>query len=94
VIHSLTENIGHVHVLFISFFEWRMFSRWIVTDITSARGTFHCRKTRIPCGDQLIICGLYWLHLSALMVEAVSVFNAATTQRVIAFFSKYATSFT
>jgi hypothetical protein len=36
-----------------------MFSRWIVTNITSARGTLHCRKTRIPCGDQLVICGLY-----------------------------------
>jgi hypothetical protein len=36
-----------------------MFSRWIVTNITSARGTVHCRKTRIPCGEQLVICGLY-----------------------------------
>jgi hypothetical protein len=36
-----------------------MFSRWIVTNITSARGTLHCRKTRIPCGDQLVNCGLY-----------------------------------
>jgi hypothetical protein len=36
-----------------------MFSRWIVTNITSARGTLHCRKTGIPCGDQLVICGLY-----------------------------------
>jgi hypothetical protein len=27
-----------------------MFSRWIVTNITSARGTVHSRKTRIPCG--------------------------------------------
>jgi hypothetical protein len=36
-----------------------MFSRWIVTKITSARGTVHCRETRIPCGDQLLICGLY-----------------------------------
>jgi hypothetical protein len=36
-----------------------MFSRWIVTNITSARGTVHCRKTHIPCGDQLVICGLY-----------------------------------
>jgi hypothetical protein len=25
-----------------------MFSRWIVTNITSARGNLHCRKTRIP----------------------------------------------
>jgi hypothetical protein len=36
-----------------------MFSRWIVTNITSARGTVHCRKTRIPCGDQLVICRQY-----------------------------------
>jgi hypothetical protein len=36
-----------------------MFSRWIVTNITSARGTLHCRKTRIPCVDQVVICGLY-----------------------------------
>jgi hypothetical protein len=36
-----------------------MFSRWTVTNITSDRGTLHCRKTRIPCGDQLVICGLY-----------------------------------
>jgi hypothetical protein len=35
-----------------------MFSRRIVMNITSARGTLHCRKTRIPCGDQLVICGL------------------------------------
>jgi hypothetical protein len=36
-----------------------MFSRWIVTNIISSRGTLHCRKTRIPFGDQLVICGLY-----------------------------------
>jgi hypothetical protein len=36
-----------------------MFSRWIVTNITSTPGTLHCRKTRIPCGDQLLICGQY-----------------------------------
>jgi hypothetical protein len=42
-----------------SFFEERMFSRWAVTDITSARGTVHCRKTSILCWDQLVICGLY-----------------------------------
>jgi hypothetical protein len=36
-----------------------MFSRWIVTNIASARGTLHSRKTRIPCRDQLVICGLY-----------------------------------
>jgi hypothetical protein len=34
-----------------------MFLRWIVTKITSDLGTMHCRKTRIPCGDQLVICG-------------------------------------
>jgi hypothetical protein len=45
--------------LFIPFFEGRMFSRWIVTNITSARGTVHCHKTRIPCGDQLVVCGRY-----------------------------------
>jgi hypothetical protein len=38
-----------------------MFSRWLVTNITSTRGTMHCRKTRTSCGDQLVICGL-WLH--------------------------------
>jgi hypothetical protein len=36
-----------------------MFSRWTVTNITSDRGTLNCRKTLIPCGDQLVICGLY-----------------------------------
>jgi hypothetical protein len=36
-----------------------MFLRWIVTNITSARGTLHGRNTRIPCGDQLVIYGLY-----------------------------------
>jgi hypothetical protein len=34
-------------------------SHWIVTNITSARGTLHSRKTTIPCGDQLMVCGLY-----------------------------------
>jgi hypothetical protein len=57
-IHSLTATIGHVHALFISFFEGRKFWRWIATNITSARGTLYCRKTRIPCGDRLGICGL------------------------------------
>jgi hypothetical protein len=50
-------SLSIVTDLFISLFEGRMFSRCIVTDITSARGTLHCRKTRIPCGDQLMICG-------------------------------------
>jgi hypothetical protein len=27
-------------------------------NITSARGTLHCRKTRIPCGNQLVICAV------------------------------------
>jgi hypothetical protein len=62
VIHSVNANIGHVHALFISLFEGRMISRWIVTNITSARGTLHCRKTRIPCEDQLVICGLHVNH--------------------------------
>jgi hypothetical protein len=35
-----------------------MFSRWIVRNITSARGTLHCLKTRVPSGDQLVVCGL------------------------------------
>jgi hypothetical protein len=35
VIHSLTAKIGHVHDLLISFFEGRMISRWIVTNIRS-----------------------------------------------------------
>jgi hypothetical protein len=51
--------ISIVPALFLSFFEERMFSRWIVTNITSARGTLHCHKTRIPWGNQLVICGLY-----------------------------------
>jgi hypothetical protein len=58
VIHSLTANIRHVHALFIYFFEGRIVSRWIVTKINFARGTLHCRKTSIPCGDQLVKCGL------------------------------------
>jgi hypothetical protein len=57
--HSLTANIAHVHALFIYFLEGRMFSRWIVTNITCARGTLHYRKRRIHCGDQLVICGQY-----------------------------------
>jgi hypothetical protein len=36
-----------------------MFSCWIVTNVTSARGTLHYRKTRIPSGYQLVICGQY-----------------------------------
>jgi hypothetical protein len=45
--------------LFTSCFEGRMFSCWIVTNIISARRTLHRCKTSIPCGDQLLICGLY-----------------------------------
>jgi hypothetical protein len=63
VTHSLTANIlqfrSIVTALLISFFEGRMFSRWILTNITSAGVTLHCRKTLIPCGDQLVICGKY-----------------------------------
>jgi hypothetical protein len=59
---SLTANIGKfgsiVTVMFTFFFECRMFSRCIISNITPARGTLHCRKTRIPCGNQLVICGL------------------------------------
>jgi hypothetical protein len=41
-----------------------MFSHWIVTNITSARGTFHYHKTRIFCVYyQLVVCGLYHLWL-------------------------------
>jgi hypothetical protein len=67
VIHTLTENIGQVNCnsLVHFFFEGRMFSRWIVTDITSARGTLHCRKTRVSCGDQLAICGLHSIYATA-----------------------------
>jgi hypothetical protein len=36
-----------------------MFSRWIVTNITSACGTVYCRKASIHCGDQLGIYGQY-----------------------------------
>jgi hypothetical protein len=53
VVRSLTANIGHVHVLFTSFLEGRIFSRCIAANITSARGTLHCRKTRICCGISL-----------------------------------------
>jgi hypothetical protein len=65
VIHNLTANIGHVQALSLAFFEGRMLSRLIVTNITPARGTLHCRKTRIPCRDQLVICGLYIFRIKA-----------------------------
>jgi hypothetical protein len=40
------------------FLAGRMFSRWIVTNITSTRVTLHCSKACVPCGGQLVICGL------------------------------------
>jgi hypothetical protein len=46
-----------------------MFSRWIVTNITSARGTLHCRKTRRPCGDQPVVCGLYMCYIHVCTVN-------------------------
>jgi hypothetical protein len=64
-----------VTAFFVSFFKGQMFSRWIVTNITSARGTLHCRKTRIPCGDQLMICGLYTVRPCA-AVQSVSLHSA------------------
>jgi hypothetical protein len=42
-------SLSIVKALFIYFFDGWMFSRWIVTNFTSVRGTLHCRKTRIPC---------------------------------------------
>jgi hypothetical protein len=42
------------------------------SNITSARGTLHCRKTRIPCGDQLVICGLYVCQHKSTHVYACS----------------------
>jgi hypothetical protein len=71
VIHNLTANIGQfisiVTALFSSLFERRMFSRGIVMNITSARGTLRCRKTHIPCGDKLVIFGHY-VYLSWVQV--------------------------
>jgi hypothetical protein len=67
MIHSVTVNIRQFKhcnsLVFISLFEGLMFSRWIVMSITSARRTVHCRKTRILCGDQLLICGQYTISL-------------------------------
>jgi hypothetical protein len=48
-----------------------MFSRRIVTNITTARGTVHCHETRIPCGDQVMICGLYPGHTALRALEGV-----------------------
>jgi hypothetical protein len=57
-----------------------MFSRCIVTNITYARGSLHCRKTRIPYGDQLGICGEYGFsqeqHMSLTIVVVGSVHGA------------------
>jgi hypothetical protein len=43
-----------------------MFSRCIVTNITSARGTLHCSKTRIPCKINLLSadCVSHNLHFA------------------------------
>jgi hypothetical protein len=60
-----------VIALFI-FFEGQMFLRWIVTNITYTRGTLHCRKTRIPCGDQLVIWELYSLTIPSLSPFMIS----------------------
>jgi hypothetical protein len=49
-----------------------MFSRWVVTNIISAQRTLHCRKTRIPCRDQLVICGLNVFCESCLQVMSDS----------------------
>jgi hypothetical protein len=61
--HNLTVNVGElgsiVTALLISFFEGRLLLRWIVTNISFARGTLLCRKTRITYGNQLVISGLY-----------------------------------
>jgi hypothetical protein len=43
VIHSLTANIGHVHALLISFFDGRMFSRWILTNIALPQNSHSLR---------------------------------------------------
>jgi hypothetical protein len=67
-----------VTTLLIFFFEGQMFSHLIVAKITSVRGTLHCHKTRISCGDQLGICGLYtdvgniMVPLSSFLLTSVS----------------------
>jgi hypothetical protein len=63
-----------------------MFSRWIVTNITSARRTLHCRKTRIPCGDQLVICGLYCLLPDRAHINTIAtndILSAALLRRIV-----------
>jgi hypothetical protein len=52
-----------------------MFSRLIVTNITCTRGTLHCRKTRIPCGDQFVIYGKYTDHSMRLGVVVKGKFS-------------------
>jgi hypothetical protein len=74
VIHSLTANIGQFGIhcnKFISFFDGRMFSRWMVTNITSVRGTMHYRKVRIPCGEHPVICGQYYVFLFGIHMKLV-----------------------
>jgi hypothetical protein len=59
----------HLTALSISFSEGGVFLRWIVTNITSARGNLHCRKTRIPSGINSR-CGLYYLEYMRLYFKA------------------------
>jgi hypothetical protein len=73
VIRSVTANIGKfgsIVTAFVHFFKGRMFSRWIVTNVTSACGTVHCRKTRIPLRGSvrdlwtvLVFSPVYLCHL-------------------------------
>jgi hypothetical protein len=60
-----------------------MFSRWIVTNITFARGNLHCRKTRILYGAQLVICGLYATFGSTVTARSEGT-DAADRQTVLA----------
>jgi hypothetical protein len=50
-----------------------MFSRWRVTNITSARETLYCSKTRIPCGDQFVICVQYIIFSLPKQTHSVSI---------------------
>jgi hypothetical protein len=71
-----SDTLSIVKALLIYFFEGRMFSRWIVTKITSARGTLHCRKTRIPYGDLLVIGRLYLpTSLNGVVAQNIDVLN-------------------
>jgi hypothetical protein len=66
-----------------------MFSRWIVTHITSVRGNLHCRKTHVPCGDHLKICGLCIYCMRALdrqvedMMDVIAQGNKAYATQVL-----------